>query len=440
MASDTDSVLKTVDDMKQEIVDALISVVQVPSVNPKYPGVNADEVLGGESDANEIIAGWYRRIGADVDVWAEEPKRNNVVCTINGAGGGRSLIFNGHIDTVPTGRHEDWKFQNPFSGRIENNNIYGRGACDMKGGLVAQAMAATAMHRAGVKLKGDLILESVVGEEVMDHEAGTTATVRRGYTADAAIVSEPSASGEKPLAVVPVSPGLLWMAVTCVGKASHASNRAETIRTGGPGSAVGVNAVDKGNFIFNSLLKLEQEWGLTKRHHLFNPGHFVLHPGVITGGPHGVMVPFIISEFCTIEYAIWYHPDEDVEDVKREVEGHIRHAAAMDEWLRDNPPEVEWKLHWPPFNIKEDDPIVRTMAAAHEAAAKGTRFEGPAVIAGFYAVDDGTFLTANGIPAVTYGPGSIHHAHMVDEFVNIDEMITSTKSYVLAAMDWCGVA
>ena len=297
-------------------------------------------------------------------------------CTIKGAGGGRSLIFNGHIDTVPTGRHEDWKFQNPFSGRIENNNIYGRGACDMKGGLVAQAMAVTAMHRAGVKLKGDLILESVVGEEVMDHEAGTTATVRRGYTADAAIVSEPSASGDKPLAVVPVSPGLLWMAVTCVGKASHASNRAETIRAGGPGSAVGVNAVDKGNFIFNSLLKLEQEWGLTKRHHLFNPGHFVLHPGVITGGPHGVMVPFIISEFCTIEYAIWYHPDEDVEDVKREVEEHIRHAAAMDEWLRDNPPEVEWKLHWPPFNIKEDDPIVRTMTGCPRGGREGDPLRG----------------------------------------------------------------
>ena len=107
MASDTDRVLKTVDDMKQEIVDGLISVVQVPSVNPKYPGVNFDEVLGGESEANELIAGLYRGIGADVDVWAEEPKRNNVVGTIKGTGGGRSLIFNGHIDTVPTGRHED---------------------------------------------------------------------------------------------------------------------------------------------------------------------------------------------------------------------------------------------------------------------------------------------------------------------------------------------
>lgn len=440
MARDTNKVLQTVDDMKQEIVDGVSRVVQVPSVNPKYPGIDRAEVLGGESAANEIVAGWYRKIGAEVDVWAEEPKRNNVVGVIKGAGGGRSLIFNGHIDTVPTGRHQDWMFSNPFSGRVEGNNIYGRGACDMKGGVVAQAMAATAMRRAGVRLRGDLILESVVGEEVMDHEAGTSATVRRGYKADAAIVSEPSASGDTPLTVVPVSPGLLWMAVTCVGKASHASNRAETIRAGGPGARVGVNAIDKGNFIFNALLKLEQEWGITKKHHLFNPGHFVLHPGVITGGPHGVLVPFIISEFCTIEYAIWYHPEEDSEAVKKEVEGYIQHAAALDEWLRDNPPKVEWKLHWPPFNIPEDHPIVRTIAAAHEEASKGTRFEGPSTTAGFYAVDDCTFLSANGIPAVTYGPGSIHHAHMVNEFVNIDELITSTKAYALAAMDWCGVA
>ena len=439
MAADTGKVLETIDGMKQEIVDGVIRVVQTPSVNPTYPGVDFGEVLGGESDANLIITGMYKKLGAEVDVWAEEPKRNNVVATIKGAGGGRSLIFNGHIDTVPTGRHEDWKFQNPFSGQIDDNNIYGRGACDMKAGIVAQAMAATAMQRCGVRLKGDLILESVVGEEVMDHEAGTSATVRRGYRADAAIVSEPSASGTRPLAIVPVSPGLLWMAVTCLGKASHASNRGETIRAGGPGAHVGVNAIDKGNFILSCLLKLEQEWGLTKKHPLFNPGHFVLHPGVITGGPHGVDVPFIISEFCVIEYSVWYHPEEDVGAVKKEIEEYVHHAAQLDEWLRDNPPTVEWKLHWPPFNIPEDHPITSTIARAHEQAAKGTRFEGPSVMAGFYAVDDGTFLQANGIPAVTYGPGSIHHAHMVDEFVNIDELMTSTRAYALAAMDWCGV-
>src|SRR6185503_14336803 len=116
-------------------------------------------------------------------------------------------------------------------------------------GVVAQAFAARALADAKVALRGDLILEAVVGEEVMDHEAGVTATVKRGYTADAAVVAEASAPPD-PLAVVPVSPGLWWFSLTVPGKATHASMRGETIRAGGLGSVVGVNAIDKGVDIF----------------------------------------------------------------------------------------------------------------------------------------------------------------------------------------------
>ena len=202
---------EAIDQMKDEIVETIGRVVRVPSVNPKYPGVDSEEVLGGETRANELIAELYRTIGCEVDLWEEEAKRANAVGVLKGSGGGKSLIFNGHIDTVPVGRHEGWKWSDPYSGRVEDGKIYGRGSCDMKGPVVAQAMAARALQNLGIKLQGDLILESVVGEEVMDHEAGASATVRRGYRADAAIVSEPSAP-EAPLAVVPVSPGLLWMA------------------------------------------------------------------------------------------------------------------------------------------------------------------------------------------------------------------------------------
>ena len=128
----------------------------------------------------------------------------------------------------------------------------------------------------------------------MDHECGVTATVKRGYTADAAVVSEPS-SPPAPLAIVPVSPGLLWFSVTVPGKASHASMRAHTFRAGGLGAEVGVNAIDKGVDIFLAIRQLEDEWGQTKRHPLFPPGHFTIHPGVVTGGPKGVLVPFFIS-------------------------------------------------------------------------------------------------------------------------------------------------
>src|SRR4029077_12194023 len=161
-----------------------------------------------------------------------EPGRENAVGVVRGSGGGRSLIYNGHVDVVPPGDPAIWTGGNPFSGRNDGQRIWGRGASDMKSGVVAQAFAARALADAKVALRGDLILEAVVGEEVMDHEAGVTATIKRGYTADAAVVSEPSAP-PAPLAVVPVSPGLLWFSVTAPGKATHASMRGPTTRAGG---------------------------------------------------------------------------------------------------------------------------------------------------------------------------------------------------------------
>ena len=189
----TAKVFETIDGMQDEIVEKISEVVRIPSINPKYPGVVAEEVLGGETNANQVVAELYRTIGCEVDVWEAEARRANAVGVLKGAGGGKSLIFNGHIDTVPTGRPEDWRWSDPFSGKVDGGKIYGRGSCDMKGPVVSQAMAALALQRLGIRLKGDLLLESVVGEEVMDHEAGVTATVRRGYRADAAVVSEASA-------------------------------------------------------------------------------------------------------------------------------------------------------------------------------------------------------------------------------------------------------
>ncbi|MBJ7333899.1 MAG: peptidase dimerization domain-containing protein, partial [Thermoleophilia bacterium] len=101
-------------------------------------------------------------------------------------------------------------------------------------------------------------------------------------------------------------------------------------RAGGDGASVGVNAIDKGVLIFNALRQLEDEWGLTKQHPLFPPGHFTIHPGVVVGGPHGVMVPFFLSEFMTIDYCIWYSPDDNPEDVKQEIDLHIHRAAQLD--------------------------------------------------------------------------------------------------------------
>lgn len=434
---DVEKVLGKVDSLASELVEAVSGAVKIESINPKYPGQVYDDVVGGEGDVSKYVAKFYDEIGCDVDLFAVEPGRENAVGVLKGSGGGRSLIFNGHVDVVPPGDPANWKSGSPFSGHVDTDRIWGRGSTDMKGGVLAQAFAAKAIRSAGLALKGDLILEAVVGEEVMDHECGTTAAIKRGYTADAAVVSEPSAPPDV-LAVVPVTPGLWWFSVTVRGKATHASMRAETFRAGGSGAAVGVNAIDKGFEIFQAIRKLEDEWGQTKSHPLFAPGHFTIHPGVVVGGPVGVLVPFVVSEVMTIEYCVWYHPDDKPEDVQREIEEHVHRAAQLDPWLREHPPTLDWKLNWPASQAPPNHPIIDAVLKAHVAAAEGTRFAGEPPIRGFAAVEDTAFLNAGGVPAISYGAGDIRVAHADDEYVLIDELITACKTYAITALEWCG--
>ncbi len=433
-----DSVTAKIDALAGEMIDSLSAVVRIPSVNPRYPGQVYDDVVGHEGAVSKVFGRHYADLGAEVDLFAIEPGRENAVGRVKGAGGGRSLIYNGHVDVVPVGDPANWLSGDPFSGKIDADRVWGRGATDMKSGIMAQTFAARALKECGITLQGDLILEAVVGEEVMDHECGVTATIKRGYTADAAIVSEPS-SPPSPLAVVPISPGLLWFSVTVVGKSSHSSMRGNSFRAGGDGASVGVNAIDKGVQIFNALRQLEDEWGLTKQHPLFAPGHFTIHPGVVQGGPHGVMVPFFLSEYMTLDYCVWYSPDDDPEDVKREISTQIARAAQLDAWLREHPPVVDWKMNWP-ANTPDAVEITEVTCAAHQQAAVGTRFAGRPDVVGFAAVEDATWLTKGGVPAISYGPGDLRVAHADDEYVLIDEVITSCKTFAVVAMDWCGVA
>jgi len=424
-------VLEAVDGLKDELVKLVSDTVQIPSVNPYYSGEVYEETVGGETKVAEFVKPVMESIGLKTDMWEEEKRRANVVGVLKGTGGGKSLIFNGHTDVVPPAPLDEWTEAEPWSGKIADGKVWGRGACDMKGGNAAAIIGLKALLKAGYKPKGDVIIEQVVGEEMMNTEAGTGATIKRGYKADAAIVVEPSGPPYR-LAVVPASPGILYMRVTITGKAVHASMRDEIMRPGGAGAKVGVSSIDKAMIIYEGLRQLEQEWGQTKTHPMYpRPGHFTIHPGVITGGPMG---PFVISHESTIEYCVWHPPQETDEPVKKEVEDHIHRWAQTDPWLREHPPKVEWILWWPPFDVPADAPICQCVATAYQA----TRNE-PARFHGFVAVDDAAFLNRAGIPAVTIGPGSITVAHAPNEHVEIPELVDSAKIYALSIVEWCGV-
>jgi acetylornithine deacetylase/succinyl-diaminopimelate desuccinylase family protein len=428
----TGALADAVDALAGDLVAATGAAVRIPSVTPNYPGLDPAEHLGGEARVSRLLAEHYRNIGCEVDVFAAAPGRENAVGVLRGAGGGRSLILNGHVDVVPPGPAADWRFGDPWSGRVADGRLYGRGACDMKGGLLAQAFAARAVAESGIRLQGDLILEAVVGEEMMEHELGTSACVARGYRADGAVVAEPSGPPH-PLAVVPVTAGVMSFTLSVTGKATHAALRGPTLQPGG--DALGVSAIDKIVLVYEALRQLEGEWGRDKHHPLFADGHFAIYPGVVVAGPSSGLVPFFIADRARIEYVVVYHPDDGPDAVRAEIEGRVAGAAAADAWLSRHPPSVVWNHHWPASRIDPDHPLVRAACAAHRAVTGDE-----AVVHGFAAVEDTTFLTAAGIPAISYGPGGLETAHAVDEHVRVDELVVACKTFAHLAADWCGLA
>ena len=421
-----DIVRSSISGLKEEMIAFLQELVKVPSINPDYPGVNVEEVLGNETVCNRLVEEKFKSLGLETDMWEVLPERSNVVGTLKGAGKGRSLIINAHVDVVPEGDAKDWNYE-PFSGTIEKGRIYSRGANDNKQGITAMTWAVAALLKAGFRPNGDVILESAISEETMG--PGTRATIERGYKADAAIVAEVSN-----FEIQTVSSGLLWMGVTVRGKPTHSCMRFDTIRDGSSGSEAGVNAIEKANKIINALLELEKQWGISQRHPLLPVGHSTISPGVIRGAPQDftIMSPYIIPEYCRIDYAVWYLPTRDVEDVKKEIEDYILAASGLDPWLKEHPPEVEWVNHWPPYLISEDESIVTTLSQTHEQVF-GTKPK----ISGIIAVDDGSFLHEAGIPVVTYGNGW-GNPHGNDEFSIIDELQKMAEVFALTILEWCG--
>ena len=151
-----DRVLAAIDQLAPELIAAVQRAVQIASIEPKYPGQSYDELVGRESEVARLVSAVHAESGAEAELFAIEPGRDNAVARLRGTGGGRSLVFNGHIDVVPPGNPDAWTTGEPFSGAHREGRIWGRGSGDMKAGVLAQAYAAVALQRAGVRLRGDL--------------------------------------------------------------------------------------------------------------------------------------------------------------------------------------------------------------------------------------------------------------------------------------------
>lgn len=424
---------------REEAFTLLDRLVRINSTNPDFPGIDRDAVLGGEGRCTALLGDRFAELGLATATVAPEPARPNLVATLRGAGGGRSLVLNGHVDTVAPVRGGTTWDGDPWGPERRDGVLHGLGATDMKGGLVAAWLAVRALRDAGVSLAGDLLVQAVVGEEQMQHELGTTACIEAGYGADAAIVLEPSSS-PRPLSLSTTSAGNWVFRVTVHGRATHAGNRAAAVRPGGEGGALGANAVEKGLLMVQALQQLEAEWGLTRTHPAFTPGFFAINPGAFHADA-GAPSPAYLADRAELDVLAWYPPDVEAEDVRAELERHLLAAAQLDPWLREHPPEFEWLGNWPAASTDWDSPHVQVLARAHErVTGMPVLAPGPLNPSGFPAVTDASFLEAAGIPTVVFGPGDLRRAHAADERIALDEIVTCAATLALAAIDWCGLA
>ena len=408
-----------VDALHPDLVEFARSLVRIPSVT------------GSEQEAQRAIAAKYESLGLSVDIvpsLREELEshpafcddaipfvdRLNVVARWRGTGGGRSLILNGHMDVVPPGDLSKWT-RDPWGGEIEDDRLYGRGACDMKSGLAAAVFAVQALQASGVTLPGDVMLQSVIGEE--SGGVGTLATIDRGYRADACVIMEPMN-----LRMAPVQTGALTFRITVQGRAAHACMRPH-----------GVSAITEFLPIASALEHLNVDRHQRYRDPLFDDPNNIasLSIGTVRAGDW----PSTVPDLLVAEGRLGVFPSESVAEARAALEATVRGVAAGRAWLKDNPPVVEWvEGQFEPGTTPLGAPIVERLSASHEEVT-GTA-------ASLFGVPCGTdlrlFTRHAGIPTVLYGPGNIIHAHAADEHISLEQVVTCTKVLARTIVAWCG--
>ncbi len=402
------------------LLQMLQTLVRIPSVTGEEDTAQ-EEMIRILRDLNGVVDAWRPDIG-ELKGQAHFPgariltPRLNVVATFPGPGPGPTVVLNGHIDTVTAGDEQRWTHP-PFGGEVADGKLYGRGASDMKGGLVAILGALGAIRKAGCRLRGSLCVQSVIGEE--DGGLGTFAALARGYRGDGAIVCEPTQ-----LEVVPAHAGVTLFRITVTGRAAHGAVRQE-----------GVSAFHKFLPIHEALLSLERRRNGALRHPLYEgiglP--WPLSIGIVTAGTW----PSIVPETLIAEGRIGIAIGERVLDARRQVEEAIGQVADRDPWLSQHSPRVEWiGGTWEPTETPRDHPLVRALS---EAVAEATAR--PALVRGaIYGSDLRLFTNHFGIPGTHFGPGDIRQAHFTDEYVAIAEVEAASLALAVAIVRFCGTA
>lgn len=415
-----------VDKNRDQLLLTIQELIRLPSENRSPEG--------NEGACQAYIADALERSGYSTDLYEPDSvigfpthplatpsrtysERMNVAARRRGTGGGRSLILSGHVDTVPRGSLP-WT-RDAFGAAIEGNRMYGRGANDMKAGLGINLFLFGALSAMNIRLKGDLIFESVVDEE-FGGVNGTLAGRLRGYNAEGAVLTEPSS-----LRICPGQRG---------GRTVH------LLFTAGGGVLEGRRGGSVVEQITEFLASLktfaEQRQARCLPHALYGASEDPVPVSVtkITTGPWGSGEPISIPEECRIELYWQLMPGEKKEDVDAEFLAWFESMVNRAGDLFGTRPKVSFPIRWLPGSaIDADSPLCLEL----KRASRMTVGKNP-LVAGIEGPCDLFVFHYFGIPAVLWGPAG-GNTHGSDEFVEIDTIIEAAKVLLIFICSWCGV-
>lgn len=387
MTENEEKILHLIDE--KATVDFLQKLIQTPSVNPP----------GEELAIAELVAEKMKEIGLETKLVSIDKKRVNVVGRIRGTGRQPSLLFSGHLDTVPPGK-EAWQYD-PFSGKIVDNKMYGRGTTDMKCALASMLMAADALLKAETRLEGDLIIGATADEEA--GQLGSMNMVEDEWLdgVGAIMIGEPTS-----LDVFIAEKGAFWLEITTHGKTAHSST-----------PHLGINAVMHMSEFLQETKKIELPH---RKHPLL--GEPTINVGTIEGGVKINVVP----DQCKVTVDIRTVPGQrhdailqQFKDVINKIETEGGRIKADIEIINDRPP----------VETSPDESIVKTvLEAAQEITQRKIELQGAR-----YYTDGAVFVPKLKIPMVICGAGDAKLAHQPNEYVEIPKLVDATKIYTISA-------
>lgn len=412
-------ILATVEERRHEVVAFLQRLIRF------------DSVTGREAEIQGFVAETLRGLDLEVDQFDADPAalrqypgfleperplagRPNVVGVWKGRGGGRSILLNGHVDTVPLEPLGEWT-HGALSGAVADGRVWGRGASDMKGGVAAMTMAVAILHGLGLRPRGDVILESVVDEERTG--LGTLACVHRGYRADAGVCCETS-----DLEIMPACIGRMWFTIHVRGKPAGIAARWQ-----------GVSAIDKAMKFVGAVEDLEAMRVQDLAHPLYPDNRGAL-PCAVTMFQAGTF-PSITPEKATLRGSMGLMPYEDPAQVEAQLREQVARVCMADPWLRHHPAELTTEGGYVAAGaeIPVDHPIVTTVSRWFRLVAGREP-----VLSGRMGASDTRFLINQGrTPTVIFGPGVTSEMHAMNESLPVENLIVATKVLALAVYDWC---